>query len=33
MLIIRPIRKDDLEGLYEIAQVVGTGFTSLPSQP
>ena len=30
MLIIRPIRKDDYEELYQIAQESGHGFTSLP---
>ncbi|MFT5211351.1 MAG: arginine N-succinyltransferase [Flavobacterium sp.] len=30
MLIIRPIGHDDLDGLYRLAKIAGSGFTSLP---
>lgn len=31
MLVIRPIKHDDLDGLFRLAEIAGTGFTSLPS--
>jgi len=30
MLVIRPIREGDLDGLYRLAEIAGAGFTSLP---
>jgi len=30
MLVIRPVRHDDLDGLYRLAEIAGAGFTSLP---
>jgi len=31
MLVIRPVKQDDLDGLYRLAEIAGSGFTSLPS--
>ena len=30
MLVIRPVRHDDLDGLCRLAEIAGAGFTSLP---